>query len=130
MTSLKAILPVSTICALGVVCAVSQVARSDALDYKFPKLSGSYLEYSGELGETRPPTRRDMQLSIEIDGRLAYDMFRALPATSATEDCAPEGTILRFKNDISCELTKGTNSARCFVGLDLKTGRSTVGAIC
>jgi hypothetical protein len=94
-------------------------------------LHGSYYRYGGTLGDPAPPTPNDKNLSFVFEGQTAKDLFGYIgpdvkPQKACTDD--PEYRERR-RGHLFCVYWKKTGY-RCFLGLDLRTGRSDHGGIC
>lgn len=111
--------------ALAVLAAitVSTQAGETTEGEAVPKpLHGSYAIYAGELGEKQAPTRQDRKLAIEITGLAARNVFDSL-YPDAKVSCS--GT----KGEVWC-IYLPSDSYRCFLGFNLRTGASIAGASC
>jgi len=92
-------------------------------------LKGRYALYAGELGEKTAPTRNDRKLAIEITGQAAKDMFESMyPDYHPT--CSNErGDRDRRKGQLYCAYSVQVGY-RCFLGYDLRSGKTIAGASC
>lgn len=116
----------------GARAADDPAGKSANSYYHIPKgkLSGSYMEYSGELGEIDAPTKRDTKVSLNLRGPLAADLYKRLGPGTKVRECIPDNIIeWRRKGDLDCILDKETG-LECIFGLDLKTGRSIIATEC
>lgn len=98
--------------------------------YKPVKFSGAYEVYSGMLGDWGPPTKKDAKVAIEVDGRLANDMFKHLDHRLADPGCLGEDVEIKEKGDLTCTRDKKSGKTTCYFGLDLKSGKLINGVIC
>jgi len=104
-------------------------ADADAVDHKIIPVTGDYLIYSGTLDDTRLPTPREAKAAIHLTGTLAQDLYRNLGPSAERESCNPAGHT-RSRGDLECDLRGGKGPAECWIGIDIKRGRSIGGVIC
>lgn len=98
-------------------------------DFKYEKFMGEFAIYSGQLGETMPPTRSDRKLSMMVEGELAREMFDSM-GPDLKEACgAGGGNRIRRKQKVSCSYFP-TDGYTCYIGINLRTGESIPGSIC
>ena len=91
-------------------------------------VNGSYQMYGGELDDMKPPTGKDRKVSFMFSGPLAREMFDSIgPDLKAACSDAPDYRERR-RADLSCTRYRG--EYRCYVGLNIVSGKSTVGSIC
>jgi hypothetical protein len=92
----------------------------------------SYLIYSGSLGEKEPPKVGNKKVSLLIEGQLARELFDSLGSDQKHACGASTGVRIRERGDITCSFDREQKAApyTCFVGLNLNTGKSIVGAVC
>lgn len=120
---------VGAIVFLGVMGLCAAFAAEQARN-TYGKLSGSWDEYSGELGDSGPPTANDTKVSFTFKGALAEELFRRLGARARVKDCIPDNIIeWRRRGDLDCIRDKETG-LMCSIGLDMKTGRSIIATEC
>ena len=116
---------------LGVTTLFSLAYANDksGWNWEYKPFKGSYLIYSGELGEQEAPTPNDRKLAIEVTGQPAREMFDSMrPDVQPT--CSNEkGDRDRRKGDLYCTYHPG-EEYRCFIGVDLRTGKSIAGGTC
>lgn len=94
-------------------------------------LQGTYDVYGGTVGDPAPPTPNDKNMSFVFVGQTAKDIFGHIgpdvkPAKACTED--PEYRERR-RGHLFCVYWKDSGY-RCFLGLDLRTGRSDHAGTC
>jgi len=115
--------------------AVMAAAHSAETPDEFkPLKSAQYMIFSGNsVNEPEPPSKNDRKLSIVIDGKAAKEIFDEI-GPDQRHNCNPEkGDRQRVKGGVECRFTAsskpGSGSYQCWVGMDLKTGKSehTVG---
>jgi hypothetical protein len=101
----------------------------DVLDGKGTPITGDYVIYSGALGDSGLPTPKEAKASIRFSGKLASDLYRNLGPAADRESCDPADKE-RSRGDLDCVLRGGKGPAECWIGLNIKTGRSIGGVIC
>ena len=102
---------------------------ADNGESRYKTFKGSYSLYSGELGDSGLPHRRDTKISMWVRGPVAKEMFDAMgPDDKAHCEGAP-GERSRTKENIWCTYSR-QEGYTCTFGFDLKTGRSIGGSIC
>jgi len=101
-------------------------------DGDYASTKTSYLMYSGSLSEKEPPRTGSQKLSLMIEGPLAKELFDSLGANQKQACGASTGVRIRQRGDVTCAYDHEIKSApyTCFVGLDLKTGKSMPGETC
>jgi hypothetical protein len=118
-----------SVLALGALALVSIAFADEHGDWwRYKSFSGSYLVYSGDLGEEQPPKQDDRKVSFMVKGPLAKEMFDAM-YPDAKERCSDDkGYRERNKENVSC--THDRDGYACHFGFDLRNGRSIPGATC
>jgi len=98
--------------------------------WQYKPFKGSYLVYSGSLGEEQPATSNDRKVSFNVGGPLAKEMFDAMyPDLKGDEKCSSDKDYReRSKGELSC--IHDRDGYRCFFGFDLRSGKSISGATC
>lgn len=119
-------------CLAGAI-ALASVAhageRKNQSRYLAKPLTGDFYMYGGSIGDSTPPTEKDRKLSLMMTGPLAKDLFNHL-GPDLKEACgAGPDQRQRSKGDLSCIWTKGEGYS-CYLGLDVRTGKSMRGLIC
>jgi len=92
-------------------------------------LKGSYSIYSGELGEETAPSTSDRKMVIEITGLPAREMFDSMYPDYQPKCSGEKGDRDRRKGNVYCSFSPNIGY-RCFLGIDLRTGKSIAGASC
>lgn len=92
-------------------------------------LKGDYYVYGGSIEDKTPPTSKDRKLSLMLTGPLAKELFDHIGPD--LKDACGAGPDHRERNrgDLICLWTKEYGYA-CYVGIDVRTGKSMVGVIC
>lgn len=115
--------------ALGAIASLSLVFAAEKGDWwRYKPIKGSYLIYSGDLGEEQPPTASDRKISFAVSGPLAKEMFDSM-YPDAKEACSDDkGHRERYKGNVSC--VSDPDGYTCHFGFNLRTGASISGATC
>jgi hypothetical protein len=115
--------------ALGAIVTLSVAYAADQGDWwQYKPFKGSYLIYSGVLGEEQPPTSGDRKVSFSVSGPLAKEMFDSM-YPDAKEACSNDkGHHERYKGKVSC--VHDLDGYTCHFGFNLRTGESISGASC
>ena len=92
-------------------------------------LRGDYQVYGGTLSEMQPPTQKDRKVAFMFKGPLARDLFNQIGPDSKESCSAASDYRERNRGDLSCTYSK-VDGYICYFGLDVPTGKSTVGSIC
>jgi hypothetical protein len=94
-------------------------------------LRGDYQVYGGSLGDMLPPTPRDRSLAFHFEGQTARDLFDYIgPDVKKERACSDDPAYReRRRGDLLCVYWKD-KGYRCFLGLNLQTGKSENGGIC
>lgn len=115
--------------ALALSSAVSAAEKQQEWTPEFKPFSGRYQVYSGSPSERQPPTPSDKQASVVLTGRAAKDLFDQI-GPDVKDACSSDPNYReRRKGHLDCSRTK-ENGYQCFIGIDLKTGKSTNGSVC
>lgn len=115
--------------ALGAIAVLSVAYAAEKNDWwKFKPFKGSYLIYSGSLGEEQPPTQTDRKVAFMVTGALAKEMFDSM-YPDAKDQCSDDKDYReRNKGQVSC--TQDKDGYACHFGFNLRTGESIPGANC
>jgi hypothetical protein len=92
-------------------------------------LKADYVIYSGDLGEQMPPTTTDRKISINVTGQSAKDIFESIGPDIKAECTTGKGERERRKGTVWCYFLP-TSGYECYLGFDLRTGRSIDGGEC
>jgi len=124
---------------LACVAAVLLGAMSPALfaqssDSFKPLKAAEYIIFSGNsINEPEPPSKKDRKLTVVFQGKAAKEVFDEI-GPDERDICSPDkGDRQRRKGGVECRYSAGDKAAngsyQCWVGMDLKTGKSeaTVG---
>jgi hypothetical protein len=118
------------LCLAAVLLCGSACAESETMDPTAMKLmKAHYSIYSGEMGDERAPTRTDRKLSVEVGGEAAREIFDSIYPDAKVTCSDEKGQRLRRKGELWCSFSPGSGY-RCYLGFDLRTGKSIAGASC
>jgi len=92
-------------------------------------LKGDYYVYGGSIEEKSPPTPKDRKLSLMLTGPLAKELFDHTGPDLKDACGAGQDHRERTRGDLTCLWTKEYGYA-CYVGLDVRTGKSMAGVTC
>ena len=117
-------------CVAAALLAVASSALFAQSSDSFKPLKGAeYIIFSGTyINEPEPPSKTDRKLTIVIEGKAAKEIFDEI-GPDQRHNCNPEkGDRQRVKGGVECRYTAadkpGSGSYQCWVGMDLKTGKS------
>jgi hypothetical protein len=91
------------------------------------KYSGQYWIYGGSGGDRTPPSPKDANIHMAIDGPLALRLYNELGAASRVTECVAEGEAMRRRGHISCSRQTSGGQASCYFGFNLRSGKSNGG---
>ena len=116
-------------CAIAVIPAAGEQSRAETAEPR--PLTGNYQVYGGSLADMLPPTSSDRQLAFRFDGQTAQDLFSYIgPDVKKDKACTDDPEYReRRRGHLHCVYWRKTGY-RCFLGLDLKTGKSDYGSTC
>lgn len=112
--------------------SLSQAAEKAKPETAAPRpLIGNYQVYGGSQSDMLPPTPTDRNLSFVFEGKTAKDLFNYIgPDVKREKACTPNPDYReRRRGDLFCSYWKDSGY-RCFLGLDLRSGKSNNGGIC
>ncbi len=92
-------------------------------------LKGDYYVYGGSIGDKTPPTPKDRKLSLMLTGPLAKELFDHIGPDVKNACGAGPDHRERNRGDLVCLWTKEYGYS-CYVGLDVRTGKSMAGVTC
>jgi hypothetical protein len=119
------------IVAATMLCSLAAVAASKQWDASYAPYTVHYLMYSGELGDSKPPTRTQQRLSFAIQGQLAKEMFDSIGPDLKLGCGTTLGMRQRERGDVDCSYDKDEKDPyTCHFGIDLRKGKSMAGATC
>lgn len=110
----------------------SHAAEKAKPDTAAPRpLNGNYQVYGGSLSDMLPPTPTDRNLTFQFEGKTAKDFFDYIgPDVKKEKACTSDPDYReRRRGDLLCAYWKDSGY-RCFLGLDLRSGKSSNGSIC
>lgn len=106
----------------------AQAARNDGQEEG--RFSGEYGIHGGSPGDITPPTAKDARVTMTINGRLAARMYRELGPKAQQKECVSDDVEMRDLGDISCEREKAGGKATCYIGFNLRSGKSVYPRAC
>jgi len=94
-------------------------------------LNGSYQIYGGSLADMQAPSAGDAHVSFRFKGRSASDLFDSIgPDIKKQDACSAVAAYReRRRGHLLCVRTK-EDGPTCYLGLDLRKGKSDAGAVC
>lgn len=101
-----------------------------AQDEFFPKIEGTYLLLTPALLDPGPDSKID-RVMFSIEGKTAREMYDAMDVKPRQYSCHPSIPKLLTKKagNLECSVDeKGEYS--CYIGIMLKTGKTTEGYVC
>jgi hypothetical protein len=119
------------IMAATMLCSFVAFAASRQWDGTYTPYTVHYLLYSGQLGDSHPPTRTEQRLSFAIQGQLAKEMFDSIGPDLQLSCGTTLGMRQRERGDVDCSYDKDEKDPyTCHFGIDLRKGKSMEGATC
>lgn len=113
------------------VFSLSRADTPKAWDGMYAPAKASYLLYSGPLDEKEAPKPGKQKLSLMIEGQAAKQMFEAIGPDQKDACSASTGVRIRSRGDVTCAFDREIKEPyTCFIGVDLKTGKSIGGETC
>jgi hypothetical protein len=112
--------------------SLSQAAENPTQETAEPRLlMGKYQVYGGSLSDMLPPTPNDRSVAFRFEGQTAKDLFEYLgPDVKKKKACTDDPEYReRRRGDLHCVHWKASGY-RCFLGLDLRSGKSKNGSVC
>nr|WP_092742248.1 hypothetical protein [Paracidovorax valerianellae] len=97
--------------------------------FKYKPFDAAYELYSGELSDPQPAKNEDSSISVKIEKEAAKRIFDQMGRDTPNVCPSEHGERMRRKNDLICYKNK-PEKYTCYMGFDLKSGKSKIGAIC
>lgn len=107
----------------------AHAAEKDPSRFMAKPLKGDYYVYGGSIGDKTPPTPKDRKLSLMLTGPLAKELFDHIGPDLKDACGAGPDNRERNRGDLICLWTKDEGYS-CYIGLDVRTGKSMVGVTC
>ena len=109
----------------------SSFAQNNTENFRFTykPMTASYEIFGGELDDSRPADAESSSIAIKIQGAAARAIFNSLGKDVKNACMSEPGERIRVKKDMTCFFSKKEGYS-CFLGFDLKTGKSKAGVIC
>lgn len=116
---------------LLILCSLNLPAAHSAPSAEARPLNGSYQIHGGSLAEMQPPSPGDAHVSFRFKGRSASDLFDSIgPDVKKRDACSGmAGYRERRRGHLLCVRTK-EDGPTCYLGLNLRNGKSDAGAVC
>lgn len=117
---------------MTVLLSSSHAATAKEWDGMYSPSKSSYLLYSGDPGEKEAPKPGQQKLSLMMEGQLAENLFHSIGPDKKQACGASTGVRIRTRGDVTCAFDRELKSEpyTCFIGVDLKTGKSIRGETC
>lgn len=123
----------ASIVVIVLATATYAYAYADGSDWQFSykPASVNYTLYSGTISEPIPPKGKQKNLSFEINGEAAKDIFNSIGPDVKNSCPASDNERVRERADgnIRCYL-QAKNKYQCYFGVNLQTGKIIPGDIC
>lgn len=100
---------------------------------EWQEFSGRYTIFSGDqVAGREAPTPTDRKLAIAVKGQVAKDLFDSIGPDVEPTCSGEDGDRSRRKQGVQCTYhAKGAAQGyRCWIGIDLRTGRSAAVVSC
>jgi hypothetical protein len=123
---------VVTIVGAVALLSLAQGAEKKPQESAEPRpLSGDYQVYGGTLSEMQPPTPNDRNLAFMFTSQTAKDLFNYIgPDVKKADSCSGAADYReRRRGHLVCTYTKD-NGYACYLGLNLRSGKSDYGSTC
>jgi hypothetical protein len=127
METTKPIIGLATV--ILILNPAGAAAQSDVPVYKSSGMQ--YLLHSGGLGDVAQPSQSDTKLHILLSGKTAKDLFNHLRKDKYDACTAGMGIRVRATpgDGLVC-LRHADGKYTCGIGVDMKTGKLSLGIIC
>lgn len=119
------------VCCVFFLSSLNMLVANSEPSAEARSLKGSYQIYGGSLAEMQPPSPGDAHVTFRFKGRSASDLFDSIgPDVKKQDACSGvAGYRERRRGHLLCVRTKEDGPA-CYLGLDLRKGKSDAGAVC
>lgn len=111
---------------LVLVC-VAAIAADWIFEYR--TINAQMVVYSGGLGDPAKPLASEVKVSFHIQGKGAQDLFDHMGPDVRNECGADPKVRVRMKEHLQC-LRYSKSEYSCYVGFNLKDGKSIAGSVC
>ena len=120
-----------TLAILGATALLSLAYAAEQAHWPAPyrAFKGEYTIYSGELDDQQAPTKDDRRLSFIVTGPAAKEIFDAMSPDDKQTCSTEKGARSRTKDQVWCSFNS-SDGYTCYLGFDLRTGKSIAGGIC
>lgn len=94
-------------------------------------VAGTYQIYGGSLADLQPPTAGDAHVSFRFKGQSARDLFQSIGPDIKKQDACSSAPDYRERRRGHLLCVHANNDGySCYLGLDLRKGKSDFGAVC
>ena len=96
----------------------------------YESASAKYTIYGQDLSEPARPTKKDSKIAFSLTGRVAKEMFEAMPPDRDIKCSDDAGFRFRSRDHEKLVCTYYLGEYACSFGFDLGTGKSIGGGSC
>ena len=117
----------------GATAAAPGAPSAAPFELAYKPIAGTYALYGGGLGDPVAPGKADQKIAIAIEGEAAKSLFNAI-GPDRKDACGAggeKGVRARHRDGekLTCMFYPDAGY-HCYVGFDLKTGKSIGGSLC
>lgn len=105
-------------------------AEESAYEPTYESASIKYAIYGQDLSEPAKPTKKDSKIAFSLTGRVAQEMFEAMPPDRDIKCADDTGFRFRSRDHERLVCTFYLGEYACSFGFDLGTGKSIGGGNC
>lgn len=116
---------------LVIFSSTQQAAETGAPSAQPKPVTGTYQVYGGSLADMQPPATGDAHVSFRFKGQSARDLFQSIGPDMKKQDACSNAADYRERRrgHLLCVHLKHDGYS-CYLGLDLRKGKSDFGAVC
>ena len=116
---------------LVIFSSTQQAAEPGAPSAQPKPVTGTYQVYGGSLAVMQPPAAGDAHVSFRFKGQSARDLFQSIGPDMKKQDACSNAADYRERRrgHLLCVHLKHDGYS-CYLGLDLRKGKSDFGAVC
>jgi hypothetical protein len=117
---------------VGMSATLLSISQAAEWSGKQKTLQATYLIHSGDVGDRGEPTFTDRRLAIAIKGDSAKEIFDMIGPDLRATCSGRSGERDRLKGDLFCtyHATGAASGYRCWIGVDLRHGKSISAVSC
>jgi hypothetical protein len=108
---------------IAVLCGAAGAA-----DYQ--PLEGAYAIGGATLIDPPQSEPQDTHFYLDLEGRAARDLYRALKAKAVDGACGEPGDLTKRQGGVQCTMVKGGKEYHCAFGVELRTQRVVGAVVC